>query len=64
MWLKILKYALQVAVATGVADKGKTWLKRKINGAYNRACDKAEEKINSATEVMFQAHELHPSDGE
>ena len=48
MWLTILKYVAKIAVATGLADKGKGWLKDKIS----KSADKAEDKANAYIEKI------------
>ena len=42
MWLNILKYVVKAAIATGLADKGKEWLKKKIL----KSAGKAEKKVD------------------
>ena len=61
MWLKILKYALKVAVATGLADKGKDWLKSKVDKAFIRTIENAQKKVNVAIDDIDEADELHPT---
>jgi hypothetical protein len=39
MWLKILKYAVIVARATGLDDKVKGWIENRLNGIEDRVVE-------------------------
>lgn len=53
MWLKILKYAAKIAVATGLADKVKAWIKKKLDGKEEKLTKKVE-KITSAIDEVHK----------
>lgn len=44
MLVKLLRYAVQAAVALGLADKAKAWLKKKAGEAVKRTSDKLLKK--------------------
>lgn len=55
MWVKILKYAIKAAIASGVANKGVAWLK----GKFVKAADKAVDKLaTKAQEIVLDKEEM------
>jgi len=50
MWLKVLKYAVKAAVASGLADKAVGYLKDKLGAAAKVAKDKLVKKFDQIEE--------------
>jgi len=64
-WLSILKVVAQIAVSTGLVDKGKGWLKDKIRNSVDKAEDKAYEKleiIKRQTDSIYEVASLNEED--
>lgn len=58
MWLTILKYVAKIAIYTGLAEKGKGWLKDKIGKAADKAEDKAIAKLDLVEEKVDEIDDL------
>lgn len=56
MWLNILKYAVKIAVATGLADKGKSWIIRKIQGAADKTEYKLRDKLSDVEDKVDEIY--------
>ena len=55
MWIKILKYAVVIAQATGLDKKVKDWVHGKLNKAENKldeAAAKGQAKINEVRDLL------------
>lgn len=48
MWLKILKYAVIVARATGFDEKVKSWVEARLNGIEKRV-EEVDKEISNAS---------------
>lgn len=58
MWVKILKYAVKAAVASGLADKAVKFLKDKLRSAADKAKDKLVAKVAAKYEQLEKDAEI------